>query len=68
MALPYAVKGISKLVGGDSDDDKGRAAPGHGEGRRMPIQQAVDVAVPVTVARMARERRDRGTDTKGVVR
>ncbi len=50
MALPYAVKGISKLVGGDGSDDDGRAAPGHGEGRRMPIQQAVDVAVPVKVA------------------
>jgi len=46
MALPYALKGLSKLTGGD-DDDNGRAAPGHGEGRRMPIQQAVDVAVPV---------------------
>jgi uncharacterized membrane protein len=32
----------------DSDDDgQGRAAPGYGSGRRMPIQQAVDVAVPV---------------------
>jgi len=46
MALPYALKGISKLTGSDDDDD-GRAAPGHGEGRRMPIQQSVDVAVPV---------------------
>jgi uncharacterized membrane protein len=43
--------------GGDdkSDDDKsdddseGRAAPGHGSGRRMPIQQAVDVALPISV-------------------
>src|SRR5687767_8632457 len=51
MAVPYALKGLSKLVGGDDDDDDdGRAAPGHGEGRRMPIQQAVDVAVPVKVA------------------
>ena len=46
MALPYAAKGISKLVG-DGDDDDSRAAPGHGEGRRMPVQQSVDVAVPV---------------------
>jgi uncharacterized membrane protein len=46
MALPYAAKGIAKLVGGDDEDDA-RAAPGHGEGRRMPIQQAVDVAVPL---------------------
>jgi uncharacterized membrane protein len=49
MALPYAAKGIAKLVGGGDDDD-GRAAPGHGEGRRMPIQQSVDVAVPVETA------------------
>jgi len=36
------------LGGGDSDgENEGRAAPGHGSGRRMPIQQAVDVAVPV---------------------
>jgi uncharacterized membrane protein len=49
MALPYAVKGIAKLAGSDDDDDA-RAAPGHGEGRRMPIQQAVDVAVPLKVA------------------
>jgi len=35
----------------ESDDDEGRAAPGHGgSGRRMPIQQAVDVAVPIKVA------------------
>jgi uncharacterized membrane protein len=41
---------LKKLFGrGDSDDEggEGRAAPGHGSGRRMPIQQAVDVAVPV---------------------
>ena len=36
-------------VGGD-DDSEGRAAPGHGSGRRMPIQQAIDVAAPVSVA------------------
>ena len=30
------------------DDQSGRAAPGFGSGRRMPVQQAVDVAVPVT--------------------
>ncbi len=34
---------------GDEDDSEGRAAPGHGSGRRMPIQQAIDVAVPVSV-------------------
>jgi uncharacterized membrane protein len=36
---------------GEADGDaNGRAAPGHGSGRRMPIQQAIDVAVPVSVA------------------
>jgi uncharacterized membrane protein len=58
--------GLGKMLGGgdsdgDSDDEKGSgegekgsgegsAAPGHGSGRRMPIQQAVEVAVPVKVA------------------
>ena len=46
---------LSKLTPGSSgeegDDDQGRAAPGQGgSGRRMPIQQSVDVAVPVKVA------------------
>jgi uncharacterized membrane protein len=48
---------LSKLKPGSSEDseggegEKGRAAPGHGgSGRRMPIQQSVDVAVPVKVA------------------
>jgi uncharacterized membrane protein len=37
--------------GGEGDDDQGgRAAPGFGNGRRMPIQQSVDVAVPVKQA------------------
>jgi uncharacterized membrane protein len=56
-----AVKGaaLSKLTPGSSDgegdqgegDEKGRSAPGHGgSGRRMPIQQSVDVAVPIKVA------------------
>lgn len=42
--------------GGDKEDDdngdddsEGRAAPGHGSGRRMPVQQAIDIAVPVSV-------------------
>jgi uncharacterized membrane protein len=47
---------LSKVFsgGGDEDDDegsgKGSAAPGHGSGRRMPIQQSVDVAVPIKTA------------------
>jgi uncharacterized membrane protein len=43
----------SKLKPGSSksDGEKGRAAPGHGGGgRRMPIQQSTDVAVPIKIA------------------
>jgi uncharacterized membrane protein len=49
--------GLGKVFGGGADGDengaaagKGSAAPGYGSGRRMPIQQAVDVAVPLKVA------------------
>ena len=35
--------------GGDSDSGKG-GMPGVGKGRRMPVQQAVDVAVPLETA------------------
>jgi uncharacterized membrane protein len=36
-------------AGGDSDGDgDSRAAPGYGSGRRMPIQQSVDVGVPLS--------------------
>jgi uncharacterized membrane protein len=55
--MPKALKGggfLSGLFGGsDSDENgagKGSAAPGFGSGRRMPIQQSVDVAVPVRQA------------------
>jgi uncharacterized membrane protein len=45
---------LKRIFGGKSDDDDadagGGAAPGFGSGRRMPIQQAVDVAVPVKQA------------------
>jgi uncharacterized membrane protein len=46
---------LSKLKPGSSEegdgDGEGRAAPGQGgSGRRMPIQQSVDVAVPIKVA------------------
>jgi uncharacterized membrane protein len=43
---------LSKLpgIGGDDDEDGGGgAADGTGKGRRMPIQQAVDVAAPIDV-------------------
>jgi len=48
--------GLFKKVFGGGDNgagdngDQGHAAPGHGSGRRMPIQQSVDVAVPVKTA------------------
>jgi uncharacterized membrane protein len=47
--------GLGSLFGGGDDDDdegagEGSAAPGHGSGRRMPIQQSVDVAVPLKTA------------------
>jgi uncharacterized membrane protein len=45
-----AMPSLPSLGGDDSDEDsEGRAAPGHGSGRRMPIQQAVDVALPIAV-------------------
>jgi uncharacterized membrane protein len=39
-------------LGGDSDkDDKGKkGTPGVGKGRRMPVQQAVDIGVPLSTA------------------
>jgi uncharacterized membrane protein len=44
---------LSKLTpgGGDEDDDGGKqgAGDGTGKGRRMPIQQAVDVAAPIDI-------------------
>jgi uncharacterized membrane protein len=57
-------KGLGSLFGGggllsgkdsgkDSDSDEkegGSAAPGYGSGRRMPIQQAIDVATPIKIA------------------
>jgi uncharacterized membrane protein len=55
--MPSAPQGLKGLFGGGSDDDSsqnggegGRSAPGHGSGRRMPIQQSVDVAVPIKTA------------------
>jgi uncharacterized membrane protein len=41
---------MSKLTGGGDDDDGDRdAGDGTGQGRRMPIQQAVDVAAPIDI-------------------
>jgi uncharacterized membrane protein len=39
-------RGDDDDAGGDGDGDS-RAAPGYGSGRRMPIQQSVDVGVPL---------------------
>jgi uncharacterized membrane protein len=46
---------LRKMFGGSNgsgseDEDGGRAAPGHGSGRRMPIQQSIDVGVPLKSA------------------
>src|SRR4051794_28780505 len=45
---------LSKLTpgGGDDDDDEGggsNAGDGTGKGRRMPVQQSVDVAAPIDI-------------------
>jgi uncharacterized membrane protein len=41
---------LSKLTGGDDDEGGGGdAGDGTGKGRRMPVQQAVDVAAPIDV-------------------
>jgi uncharacterized membrane protein len=44
--------GLGSLFGknGNSDDDGEDATEAHGSGRRMPIQQSVDVAVPIDEA------------------
>jgi uncharacterized membrane protein len=43
-------KGDDEGDEGDEGAGEGSAAPGYGSGRRMPIQQSVDVAVPVRQA------------------
>ncbi len=40
---------LSKLMPGGDEDGGGGAGDGTGEGRRMPVQQAVDVAAPIDV-------------------
>jgi uncharacterized membrane protein len=44
-----AASGLIPGLGGDSGGGKG-GMPGVGKGRRMPVQQAVDVAVPLETA------------------
>jgi uncharacterized membrane protein len=58
--MPKGLFGGEGLLGGmfgggkdeedDDGDGQGRAAPGHGSGRRMPIQQSVDIGVPIKEA------------------
>jgi uncharacterized membrane protein len=61
VLAPLAGKGIQKVVRarGEADDgglkslsgdSKGEAPAGVGKGRRLPVQQAVDVAVPIDTA------------------
>ena len=46
-----AASGLLPGLGGESDSDGGGSGmPGVGKGRRMPVQQAVDVAVPLETA------------------
>jgi uncharacterized membrane protein len=39
-----------KMLPGGGGDSKGKGTPGVGKGRRMPVQQAVDIAVPLSSA------------------
>jgi uncharacterized membrane protein len=51
--LPKGVGSALKAIGpsgGDGDSGEGGDGSAHGSGRRMPIQQSVDVAVPAKVA------------------
>jgi len=41
---------VGKLLGKDGSDSDEEATEAHGSGRRMPIQQSVDVAVPINEA------------------
>jgi uncharacterized membrane protein len=47
--LKDSVKSALPFGGGDDDDSKS-GVPGVGKGRRMPVQQSVDVAVPIATA------------------
>lgn len=51
--MPSGLGGLLGKIGpsgGDGDSEEQGDASAHGSGRRMPIQQSVDVAVPVKVA------------------
>jgi uncharacterized membrane protein len=45
-----AASGLLPGIGGDSGGSGSGGAPGVGKGRRMPVQQSVDVAVPIETA------------------
>ena len=45
-----AVSGLVSKIGGDKGGDEGGAPSGFGRGRRLPIQESVDVAVPLETA------------------
>ena len=52
-SMPSGLGGLLGKIGssgGDEDSDDQGDLSAHGSGRRMPIQQSVDVAVPVEVA------------------
>jgi uncharacterized membrane protein len=48
--LKKAVKNALPFGGGDDDDDDENRVRGIGKGRRMPVQQSIDVAVPIETA------------------
>jgi len=51
IAKTVAKKMLPGVGGGGKESDKGKkGTPGVGKGRRMPVQQAVDIAVPLSVA------------------
>ena len=45
-----AGKGMLPFGGGGDSKSKKKGTPGVGKGRRMPVQQAVDISVPLAVA------------------
>jgi hypothetical protein len=48
--LKKVVKNALPFGGGDDDDDSDDRPRGIGKGRRMPVQQSIDVAVPLQTA------------------
>ena len=45
--LKQAIKSALPFGGGDDDHDKDGGIPGVGKGRRMPVQQSVDIGAPI---------------------